>query len=195
MVQINDFADYLISLGMCPNIDFLYKLIGLTLKKPIAEIKCIGILKLEEFVKLFASTHKSELLLKVLDTEAKRLQVLEETPTKRQIENICGEVFVYIKSLVTLHSKKLQSLSKISNSIINKNMSIVLKKVSDLHSEEYCNIINSYSINIANNPKLSLKVDNLIKKLIIREYKKCKRNEISSFPFPYASILDHYVAI
>eukprot|EP00826_Nyctotherus_ovalis_P053841 TRINITY_DN7026_c0_g1_i1.p1 TRINITY_DN7026_c0_g1~~TRINITY_DN7026_c0_g1_i1.p1 ORF type:complete len:185 (+),score=22.67 TRINITY_DN7026_c0_g1_i1:39-593(+) len=168
-------------------------MIGMALGKPRAEIRVKGTLKLEQFMKLFTSMQKSEVLLKALDNEAKSIKAFDEVPIKKQIANVCEEVFVHIKALFAMHEKRQQPTSRVVQSIIDEKMRLVQKKIQDLYSPELCTLLNNYSKNLAHNPEASLKVNKPIRKLIISEFNAYKKADLSTFSFPHASILDHYV--
>lgn len=144
-------------------------------------------------MKLFTSTQKSEVLLNALDSEARSIKTLDEVPIRKQIANICEEVFVHIKALFAVHKKRQQATSRIAQSIIDEKMGLVQKKIQDLYSPELCALLNNYSKSLAQNYTTVFKVNKSIRRLIISEYNAYKKTDLSTFSFPHASILDHHV--
>eukprot|EP00826_Nyctotherus_ovalis_P011084 TRINITY_DN12890_c0_g3_i1.p1 TRINITY_DN12890_c0_g3~~TRINITY_DN12890_c0_g3_i1.p1 ORF type:complete len:359 (+),score=38.61 TRINITY_DN12890_c0_g3_i1:135-1211(+) len=190
LLRISELGDYLISLGACPNLQFLYKvssphnmkLISATLGISVAEVKANNQIKQLEFLKLIAFMPKSEVMLRLLDTEARKKKGKRAWNAKDSVSSICKQLFTYIRRLSTAYKIKGDDYVFVKN---------ILSKLMELYSISECKVIAAYAKQLATNSQCT--TNKSIKSIILKEYNIHKRNE--SFNFPHAQILDHSVIL
>ena len=171
-------------------------MIAITLKKTSFEVKASNKITLKEFLKLFGSKSKSELLLNILDKEVYNKLQIKNHDKGKEITNICKSVFKHIKILTDIYRKELNDTIGDESILTRYNKRQILKKLEELYSLSECNCIIGYAKKIALNPNNeNLLSDKSIKALIMKEYFSYKKNNISNFNFPHGQILDHYEVI
>jgi hypothetical protein len=193
-VRIDEFGDYLISLGLCPNLSFLYKVIGMILRKPISEVKTEGRITREEFIKLFHPTPKTDLLLQILDNTTRKHQTIQSTTTQG-LSSICKQIFSYIKVLVNMQQRAEVVRSEGEKFMLERDEDDLKKRIIELYSVKGFNCINNLAKRIVLYPESISSTDKTVKKLIMKEYLLRVKNNVSAFCFPHESIIDHYVVV
>ena len=172
---------------------------GMVLRRSILEIKAVGTIKLEEFIKLFHPTPKTELLINILDNEAKKRKRLKDLFNKNKkrdtIANICNGILTHSKELIAIYKQMNKSISDGEKYVLDKELKLIKSSIVELYSLTGFKYIDEFSKNYATQPECALLVDKGIKKLIKRELALNMKKDISSFPFPHEFISDHYVII
>lgn len=162
----------------------------------MSEIKAEGRIRREEFARLFHSTPKADLLLGILDKEAKKCKMSRTQALQTQdINSICKEIFSHIKVLVNIYQRIPASSSEGEKLLLEKDKHSLRKRITELYSLKAFDCIDALAKKIALHPETACTKDKAVKKLIVKEYLFRSKNKVSAFSFPHESIIDHYVPL
>jgi len=178
---------------------------GVILKKPIKEIKSVGTISQEQFLKLFANAGKVDVILNSLDfavrkpeqnTDEKSICEINKEQKQKDIQNICKQILVHSKKLAKIYNteENFPELSKAVKIVLAQNKQEIYNKITDIYGIEGCKIIMNFSIKLSRSEcSDDLIKDKAMKSLIEREYKFFSRSDPGQFQYPHAKFNQHMV--